>query len=96
MLHRQIHSKNYTYNYTYIHSFSVGVMNFTLPASRPNFAQVACTTRNAERGCPQVNLQSRLMNMMRITSALAKLEVKVNGKDLAVFVSTRLRRHAEM
>jgi hypothetical protein len=30
------------------------------------------------------------MNMMRITSALARLEVKVDGKDLAVFVSTML------
>jgi len=94
MLHRQIHSKNYTYNYTYIYSFLVGVLNFALPASRPNFAQVACTTQNAERGCPQVNLQSRLMNMMRITSSLAKLEVKMDGKDLAV--STTLRRHEEV
>jgi len=96
MLQRQIHGKNYTYNYTYIYSFLVGVLNFTLPESRPNFAQVACTTQNAERGCPQVNLQSRLINMMRITLALAKLEVKVDGKDLAVFVSTRLRRHEKV
>jgi hypothetical protein len=36
------------------------------------------------------------MNMMLITPALVKLEVKVNGQDLAVFVSTWLRRHAEL
>jgi hypothetical protein len=71
-------------------------MNFTLTASRVNFAQVACTTQNAERGCPQVTLQLRLINMMRNTLALAKLEIKVDGKDLAVFDSTRLRRHEKV
>jgi hypothetical protein len=81
------------YNYTYTYSFLVFVFKFTLPACRPNFAELAHSTFRVEQACLK-ELQSWVLNgsnwsgcqLLRLGSQILALSIKDNNLLSEAFI----------